>query len=563
MAAAHLLWAIGLTLGSWALLGLCCAGVGLLVTGLKRRTKIDTNGMIEAFWVGLCSFIAFLQVYHFTRPIDRLPIWGLGVCGLLGVVRNAGAIGGWLARLKRERAVGLIALGCGLVFLADRAIASPGECYDTGLYHASAIRWALTAPVVPGLANLHCRFGFNNSIHLFGAAITAGPWGERAGHIVNGLIFCALLAQCAAAVNRLGLPGPRSDLPRSIFEAMAAPPFVLLACQFEVTGFPTDGVAAAMLVVAGARVVEMATERKAGNDFAFVSLLLSTAVTVKLSTAPFAAAAWLLSGFLMLRGAGGLRPGGAVRILSWPVMVGALLVVPWMARGVILSGYPLFPSKLFGMPVPWQVPAESADALTALIRSWARAYSEKSGPWFGPWLENALFGQVMWILAPLVVIAVGVGLLARRGSRRALWAAVPCIIGIPAWLATAPDPRFGFPLFWMLAGVMMAATIPLTPGLVRLHRYAIVGSTLALALVSLTQRVPFIGPGPDSGFHPMPAANVKEVDCDSGLKIFVPERGDQCWDAPLPCAPFIVPGLSLRRAGDIKSGFFIDRGVIK
>ncbi|EMO63800.1 hypothetical protein LEP1GSC133_1179, partial [Leptospira borgpetersenii serovar Pomona str. 200901868] len=34
--------------------------------------------------------------------------------------------------------------------------------YDSGLYHIQSIKWIQEYSVVPGLANLHGRFGFNS-----------------------------------------------------------------------------------------------------------------------------------------------------------------------------------------------------------------------------------------------------------------------------------------------------------------------------------------------------------------------------------------------------------------
>jgi hypothetical protein len=54
---------------------------------------------------------------------------------------------------------------------------------------------------------------------------------------------------------------------------------------------------------------------------------------------------------------------------------------------------------------------------------------------------------------------------------------------------------------------------------------------------------------------------MKEVETDSGLVVHVPKDSteDQCWDAPLPCAPSADRRLRLRRPGDLGSGFVIDR----
>ena len=38
--------------------------------------------------------------------------------------------------------------------------------FDSGLYHAQAIRWIEEYGVVPGLANLHCRLAYNSSAFI-------------------------------------------------------------------------------------------------------------------------------------------------------------------------------------------------------------------------------------------------------------------------------------------------------------------------------------------------------------------------------------------------------------
>ena len=62
---------------------------------------------------------------------------------------------------KKNKAVWLLYAGLTLLFAYG---SSRGYMhYDTGLYHAQAIRWIEEYGVVPGLANLHSRFGYNSA----------------------------------------------------------------------------------------------------------------------------------------------------------------------------------------------------------------------------------------------------------------------------------------------------------------------------------------------------------------------------------------------------------------
>ena len=58
----------------------------------------------------------------------------------------------------------------GLLFLIFAYGGSRGYLhFDSGLYHAQAIRWIEEYGVVPGLANLHCRLAYNSSAFLLTA----------------------------------------------------------------------------------------------------------------------------------------------------------------------------------------------------------------------------------------------------------------------------------------------------------------------------------------------------------------------------------------------------------
>jgi hypothetical protein len=43
----------------------------------------------------------------------------------------------------------------------------------------------------------------------------------------------------------------------------------------------------------------------------------------------------------------------------------------------------------------------------------------------------------------------------------------------------------------------------------------------------------------------------------SGLVVNDPGNTMQCWDAPLPCSPFKVDALRLRRPDDLAAGFTV------
>ena len=86
------------------------------------------------------------------------------------------------------------------------------QWYDTGLYHLQAVQWSTHYPAVPGLANLHYRLGYNNSVHLF-AAYTDAFWEGVAAHIANGFLLLVVLCQWFSEIFFARTPTPWSPMP--------------------------------------------------------------------------------------------------------------------------------------------------------------------------------------------------------------------------------------------------------------------------------------------------------------------------------------------------------------
>ncbi len=78
---------------------------------------------------------------------------------------------------------------------------------------------------------------------------------------------------------------------------------------------------------------------------------------------------------------------------------------------------------------------------------------------------------------------------------------------------------------------------------------------LAALCLPLIAGFRWTGPGADGGFHPLPPADVQMFTTTSGLVVYTPRAGDQCWDAPLPCTPYPDAALCLRQAQMLPYGF--------
>ena len=86
----------------------------------------------------------------------------------------------------------------------------PHESYDTDLYHLQTIKWIEKYPVVPGLANLHGRIGFNNNIFtLFALTSFEGVFNQEIYSIHLSfflLLYYILLIFYIHCILRMELP---------------------------------------------------------------------------------------------------------------------------------------------------------------------------------------------------------------------------------------------------------------------------------------------------------------------------------------------------------------------
>lgn len=599
----ELVHAMLLVLGAWLAVVLLCSGLGLL---LRRACGLQVQGLeacLESFWLGWALVVLCLQIWHLFLPI------GAGAWAVLA----AGSACGWAwnaAAFRRfkpgESPWGWPILAAWLVFcalLANRAIGPP-ENVDAGIYYLNAIRWNVQYPVVPGLGNLHSFLALNSSHFLYAALLDAGPFAYRSAHAANGVFMAVLVAQILLSAGRLLSPAGEAR-PLDLFLVLLLPLALRWAdSRFWISSPAPDLPVFVLGIVCAARLLDLLAlpaDDTRGLDGALVAcgLLLTLGVTLKLSFAVFTAAGVALSVGVWWRRR--RRGGGSpFRKVLLPLGLGmGLLVLPWMARGVYLSGYPLYPSTLGGLPVAWRMPEALAQGIQESIVHWARQPGVEAAQrlpgwgWLGPWSHLVLEKKIFEVDLPLVLcagacLAAAGWRIATAGSMRGLRAPwsfllVP-LASLVFWFLTAPDTRFAGASFWVLgAGALVLALqeceLLTSAGLQR--------TVLAAALILVLWPVKYFpwkkwnGPGEDAGFHPPPPPgcfmrargegaggagvpgpsadrrkpHLKEAVTRSGLKVFVPAEGGQCWEAPLPCSPGIDPRLRLRREGDLSQGF--------
>jgi hypothetical protein len=160
------------------------------------------------------------------------------------------------------------------------------------------------------------------------------------------------------------------------------------------------------------------------------------------------------------------------------VVLPAALTIGWAVRQAVLSGYPLYPSTVLGLPVDWRVPAATVDSANRWIASWARHpgiapdHVLDSWQWLTAWwLPTHSHDFNVMIPLALLILALAPLTLRRAVRRRApanetmamLTVLVPATATIVAWFFIAPDPRFALAPIWLVPLVIAAWTMPTGP----------------------------------------------------------------------------------------------------
>ena len=198
-----------------------------------------------------------------------------------------------------------------------------------------------------------------------------------------------------------------------------------------------------------------------------ILLLGVTCFSVKSSSLGLVLGVWLISAVLLFikRGRSGFKPFAHQRVGVMSLLA-AILLGTWMVRGILVSGYPLFPSTALAMPVPWRMPTKEIIEFQRDIMRSARDPEAglppkrvlKTWQWFARWCERVsemrthlLAGQVgaagagSLLAASLCVAAL------RRNARNLLLLVFPLIAYLVFWFISAPDPRYFGSTMWIFA----------------------------------------------------------------------------------------------------------------
>lgn len=585
------MYALSLVISMWIILFFIFVGFGLFI---RRLSGIKTRGakkLLESFWIGWVFAIFLLQLWHLYFRIDWRVFALVSMASILGLFWNYKEL--WLL-VNNSFSKGwlCIVLLLTLLWLANKAIL-PQLIYDSGLYHFNSVRWATSFPIVPGLGNLHGRLASNSSYFLYVAFLEIGPLVHKSNHIANGLLLFALLTQIYISAYKLLKKSNDLQL-YHIFNLLIL--FPVLNVDVRNIASPSPDLAFFILViVASAQLVAFLEESKNSDEAEWAIFLVTTlaifGLTVTHAFFVFGVSTLLLVFIVWFK-----RIEQNNKLLNWILISIVIGLIPWMIRGVILSGYIAYPFPIGSFPVKWRIPYESVVNMKNWILGFSRIpnvhWNKVLGNWnwIRPWTIRTFsrYDIKMPIFFTLIGCILVLFFRTRKmrypETKKLIWLCLlPPLISLLCWFITIPDPRFGSVFFWILGvtTITIAAGYSDNNGLRNITKFYII-LLLLLQIIPKEGKINFVkviikernitkafkqlqigqrGIIKREGgnvFYDIPRAELKMFTTDSGLVVYVPKEKDQCWDAPLPCTPYPNAHLRLRKNGDMRYGFIVD-----
>lgn len=307
----------------------------------------------------------------------------------------------------------------------------------------SSIQWIEQYSVIPGLANVQERLGFNSSVFVLSAGFLFNSWFGQNLFIINSLcifIFSTWLLWIAfkkkSAIGLFSLlflyffinqyathiSSPGSDVLPNIFMG-----FILISILLNPEYLKTKYLLFIVLPLFG--------------------------ITLKISIAPVV----LLCFYVLYQ-----KDKNIWKLIKKISLFGIALVLPWLVRNIVLSGYLIYPMDEIDLfSVEWKVPREKVIFVKKWIYSWAKdstndysvVLSRSFGEWFPIWWSKMLFINKLLFVSAFSSPFIGTLYVVWNKRNQKYTLLLAFFIGyicLLFWLK-APDFRFSFGVILFLA----------------------------------------------------------------------------------------------------------------
>ena len=375
-----------------------------------------------------------------------------------------------------------------IVFLVMAFGASEGIMhYDTGLYHAQAIHWIEKYGIVKGLGNLHLRLAYNSAAFPL-TALYSFSFTGKSYHVMSGFFALLLAWQC---IDLRDIARRRHPVVPDFARLLAI--YYLFTIYDEMVSPASDYFVTCLIFYIIIHWLDLnVSKEKAFVPYAFLSMVIVYAITIKLSAAAFLILMVKPIKLLIEEKEYGRRK-------AFFICFGfcLLIAIPFFIRNIILSGWLIYPVTAIDLfNFSWEIPKGTAEYDAREIAVYGRGYTDVTqydipySQWVPQWFKNLgttnkimLIGDaisfviyVIWAVALFIInrrqayhkkhgiaekkTKLSKGDVFKLSRRRRismsdfLWVEFTCFAALLFWFTSAPLVRYGAMFIWLPVTLM-------------------------------------------------------------------------------------------------------------
>jgi len=441
--------------------------------------------------------------------------------------------------------------------------AGPTMMDDTESYHIQSIKWIQEYGSVPGIVNLHVRFGFNSSWFSSVALFSFSSNTTGGFTVLNSIISVWLCYWFIEKFNQFqkenNVQAAFSILSILIVSLVIWP---LIRGNAATTNY--DFITSLITIIL---FTEVSFSDKASATIEWI-IWPAYLLTVRLINFPLL----LLSLFAFIL----FIKQKQTRQLLLPTVYCILLIVPFVIRSIIISGYPFYPATYFDFTnLDWKADPQVTENFLEFIKYYNRVSTSYldieqtkalGSAWIPAWFQHLFsFDKILVLVGVTGILFTAIKFLIQKINYSRSIITGLMIFWLVSWFIIAPDPRFiyGVFIFGIFLFVYHLISFIKYPGSIKFLAKAllilmIAGSSFYLVSKPLKQAEyrNWISP------LQLPHPPVKEMMID-GITFRIPELINnnwniRCYGTKLPCLYEIDPRLR-PRGKNISSGFHLEK----
>jgi len=522
--------------------------------------KNETRPPIYYLVSGLILLTSLTQIIVLFLPITIYTKFGiLGLLILLSIIKRKSTKFS-IPKIKISASLILFFIVWAIILLIN---AGPTMMDDTESYHIQSIKWIKEYGSVPGIVNLHVRFGFNSSWFSSVALFSFSSKTTGGFTVMNSVISVWL---CYWFIEKFN--------------------------QFRKENNVQGAFAILSIFIVSLVIWSLIKGNAATTNYDFITtfivLIFFTEVFFSEKTSP--SIEWIIWPVYLL----------TVRLINFPLLLLSLfafilfikqqqhrrlllplaycflLIFPFIIRSIIISGYPFYPATFFNFTnVDWKADPHITERFLEFIKYYNRvstAYFDieqtkaLGSAWVPAWFQHLFpFDKILVLAGFTGILFTGIKLFIQKNNYSKSIITGLMILWLISWFIIAPDPRFVYGI--LLFGTFLLAYHLISfikdPGSIRFSLNALIilmiaGLSYYLVSKPLKQKEyrNWISP------LQLPQPPVKEFVID-GIIFRIPASINNNWNArcygtELPCLYEIDPRLKMR-GKKISNGFHLEK----